>query len=184
MTIDPRILLCQDGARRVFTNQADITCLHQARSAVRCSASRMKGELHPSKNRLKDGLRHLMPTFLRMDNSTNELLCFLVWPLQRQQSLLLCNCLVGALSYSHYVMRSFPLCGVTVLPPGQYDLLDNHPGNRQEKKKKLPWLSRLRSDWHVFCFVFVEGVSWSMRDNKFENACCAGRAMVPARRAR
>ena len=26
-------------------------CLHQARSAVRCSASRMKGELHPSKNR-------------------------------------------------------------------------------------------------------------------------------------
>ena len=26
-------------------------CLHQARSAVRCLASRMKGELHPSKNR-------------------------------------------------------------------------------------------------------------------------------------
>ena len=26
-------------------------CLHQARSAVRCSASRMKGEVHPSKNR-------------------------------------------------------------------------------------------------------------------------------------
>ena len=44
-------LLCRDGARRVFTNQRQIYCLHQARSAVRCSASRMKGELHPSKNR-------------------------------------------------------------------------------------------------------------------------------------
>ena len=27
-------------------------CLHQARSAVRCSASRRKGELHPTQNRL------------------------------------------------------------------------------------------------------------------------------------
>ena len=27
-------------------------CLHQARSAVVCSASRMAGELHPTKNRL------------------------------------------------------------------------------------------------------------------------------------
>ena len=28
------------------------TCLHQARSAMRCSASRMKGELHATKTRL------------------------------------------------------------------------------------------------------------------------------------
>ena len=51
----------------------------------------MKGELHPSKNRSQDGLRHLVPTFLLMDESTNELLCYLVWPLQRQQWVLLCN---------------------------------------------------------------------------------------------
>ena len=50
-----------------------------------------------------------------MDDSANELLCFLVWPFQRQQWVLLCNCLVGALPYSHYVMRSFPLRGVKVL---------------------------------------------------------------------
>ena len=31
-------------------------CLHQARSAVRGPASRMKGELHPTKNRLRGGL--------------------------------------------------------------------------------------------------------------------------------
>ena len=54
-----------------------------------------------------------------MDDSANELLCFFLWPLQRQQWVLLCNCLVGALPYSHYVMRSFPLCGVRVLHPAQ-----------------------------------------------------------------
>ena len=27
-------------------------CLHEARSAVRCLSSRMKGELHPTRNRL------------------------------------------------------------------------------------------------------------------------------------
>ena len=43
-------LLCQDESRRVFTKTGR-HCLHQARSAVRCSTSRMKGVLHPSKNR-------------------------------------------------------------------------------------------------------------------------------------
>ena len=33
----------------------------------------MKGELHPSKNRSYDGIRHLVPTFLFMDDSANEL---------------------------------------------------------------------------------------------------------------
>ena len=44
---DPRI---PDGARRVFSDLADIAFVrvHQARSAVRCSASRIKGELHPT----------------------------------------------------------------------------------------------------------------------------------------
>ena len=74
-----------------------------------------KGELHPSKNRSYDGLRHLGSTFLPVDDSANELLGFLVWPLQRHQWVLLHNCLVGALPYSHYVTRSFPLCGVRVL---------------------------------------------------------------------
>ena len=32
-----------------------------------------------------------------MDDNANELLCVLVWPLQRQQWVLLCNRLVGAL---------------------------------------------------------------------------------------
>ena len=32
--------------------------VHQARSAARCSASRMKGELHSTKNRLLGGLAH------------------------------------------------------------------------------------------------------------------------------
>ena len=50
MTIDPRIPALPGRSTSVF-HQPGRHCLHQARSDVRCSASRMKGELHPSKNR-------------------------------------------------------------------------------------------------------------------------------------
>ena len=46
-----RPLQCRDGARRFFTDQ-ERHGLHQARSAVKCSASRMKGELRPTEKRL------------------------------------------------------------------------------------------------------------------------------------
>ena len=50
-------------------------CLHQARSAVRCLASRMKGEPHPTKNRLWAGLSCICKA------ASNELNCFPAWPL-------------------------------------------------------------------------------------------------------
>ena len=50
MTIGPRIPT-MPGRSTSGSHQLGRHCLHQARSAVRCSASRMKGELHPSKNR-------------------------------------------------------------------------------------------------------------------------------------
>ena len=75
MTTDPRIPTIPGQSTSGF-HQPGRQRLHQARSAVRCSASRMKGELHPSKNRSEDGLRHLVPTFLLMDDSANELLVF------------------------------------------------------------------------------------------------------------
>ena len=43
---------CRDGARRVITDRADIACA-KAQSTVACLASRMKGELHPTKNHLR-----------------------------------------------------------------------------------------------------------------------------------
>ena len=116
MTIVPRIPTMPGRSTSSF-HQPGIYCLHQARGAVRCSASRMKGELHPSKNRSQDELRHLVPTLLLMNDSANELPYFLVWLLQRQQWALLHNCLVGASPYSHYLMRSIPLCGVRVFTP-------------------------------------------------------------------
>ena len=71
-----------------------------------------------------------------MDDSANELLCFQVWPLQRQQWVLIFNCLVGTLPYTHYVMRLYPLCGVRrVLHAAQYNLLDNHHGDGNKKKR-------------------------------------------------
>ena len=101
-----------------------------------------------------------MPTFLFMDDSANELLCFLVWPFQRQQWVLLCNCLVGALPYSHYVIRSLPLCGVRVLHPAPCDLLYSYPGDRQKQTKTATWLPSSRCDWHVLqrpCHVTARG---------------------------
>ena len=50
MTIDPRIPTMPGQSTSGF-HQPGRHCLHLARNAVRCSASRMKGELHPSKNR-------------------------------------------------------------------------------------------------------------------------------------
>ena len=44
-------LLCRDGARRAFRDRGGHR-MHQARSALRCLASRMKGELHPTKKHL------------------------------------------------------------------------------------------------------------------------------------
>ena len=84
MTIDPRTPTMPGRSTSGF-HQTGRHCLHQARRAVRCSASRMKGDVHPSKSRSQDGLRHLVPTFLLMDDSANELRCLLVSPLQRQQ---------------------------------------------------------------------------------------------------
>ena len=84
MNIDPRIPTMPGRSTSGF-HQPGRHCLHQATSTVRCLASRMKGELHPAKNLSKDGLRHFVPNFLLMNNSTDELLCFLVWPLQRRQ---------------------------------------------------------------------------------------------------
>ena len=50
MAIDPRIPTMPGRSTSGF-HQPGRHCLHQARSAVRCSASRMKGELHISKIR-------------------------------------------------------------------------------------------------------------------------------------
>ena len=48
---DPRIPT-MPGRSMSGSHQPGRYCLHQARSAVRCSASRMKLELHPTKNGL------------------------------------------------------------------------------------------------------------------------------------
>ena len=50
MTIDPRIPT-MSGRSTSGCHEPGRRCLHQARIAVRCSASRMTGELPPSKNR-------------------------------------------------------------------------------------------------------------------------------------
>ena len=65
-------------------------------------------------------------------------LCFLVWSLQRLSWVLRCNCLVGALPYSHYAMRSFPLGGVRVLHHAQYDLTRKPSWWPPKKKKRYP----------------------------------------------
>ena len=65
MTVDPRIPTMPGWSTSDF-HQPGRHFLHQARSAVRCSASRMKGELHPSKNRRKTDVGTLCFTWLWM----------------------------------------------------------------------------------------------------------------------
>ena len=49
MTIDPRVPT-RPGRSTSGFHRPGRRSLHQARSVVRCSASRMTGELHPTKN--------------------------------------------------------------------------------------------------------------------------------------
>ena len=48
MTIDPRIPTMPGRSSSGFTDQTGIACTKRE-NAVRCSASRVKGELHPTK---------------------------------------------------------------------------------------------------------------------------------------
>ena len=57
MIIDPPIPTMLGRSMSVF-HRPGKHCLHQARSAVRSPASRMKGEPHPTKNRLKGGVAY------------------------------------------------------------------------------------------------------------------------------
>ena len=70
--------------------------LHQARITVRYLASRMKGEMHASKSRMKG-------------DSVNELTKFPVCPPPETAMGVRFNFLVGALPCSHYVIRPLPL---------------------------------------------------------------------------
>ena len=63
MTIDPRIPTVPGRSMSGF-HRAGRHRVHQARSAVRCLASRMQGELHRAKNYLSGELLHLVRTSL------------------------------------------------------------------------------------------------------------------------
>ena len=65
MTIDPRLPIMLGWSASGF-HKPDRHRVHQARSTVRCSTSRMKGELHYIKNHLWGGRLHLVRTFLRV----------------------------------------------------------------------------------------------------------------------
>ena len=51
--------------------------------------------------------------------ASNELVYFLAWPLPETTIGIVRICLVGALPYKHYVIRSFPFCVVKVLHSAQ-----------------------------------------------------------------
>ena len=71
MNIDPRIPTMPERSNTSGFHRSGRHCLHQAlRSAVSCSASRMKGELHPTKNRVMRGEGW----------EVIVLICCVVWP--------------------------------------------------------------------------------------------------------
>ena len=67
-TVDPRILTAPGRSTSGFRRPGKHR-VHQARSVVKCSASRMTGELLPAKNHLCGGVPRLVRTFLSTDDS-------------------------------------------------------------------------------------------------------------------
>ena len=94
MTIDPSIPTLPGRSTSGF-RQPGRHCMHQARSAVRCPASRMKGETASFREPHVRRTSAPFAYFLLMDDSANDLLCFLVRPLLRLQFVSLCISLVG-----------------------------------------------------------------------------------------
>ena len=122
MTIDPRIPTMLGRSTSGF-HQPRRHGLHQARSAVRCTSSRMKRAkcILPRTTRYTDvGTLYLLSCFWMTAPMSHKLFSGVATP-ETAMGNLLCKCFVGALPYSHYVMRSFPLCGVRVLHTAQHD---------------------------------------------------------------
>ena len=67
-TIDPRTPTMSGRSTSGF-HRPGRPCAHQVRNAVGCSASRMKGKLHPAKKRCDADFGTLCVLFLRMDDS-------------------------------------------------------------------------------------------------------------------
>ena len=113
MTIDPRIPTLPGRSKSGFHRRGR-HCKHHARSAVRCSASCMKGELHPTENRLWGGLSSIWMT------TTETMIFFPVWPLPETAMGLLCTA-SWVPYHKRYVIRSFALCGLKLSPPRTND---------------------------------------------------------------
>ena len=67
-----------------------------------------------------------------MDDSVNQWIRFLVWPLPETATCLLCNCLVGALPYTHYGGRNMFL-------PKQVLLTVRYPSQHRVVRGKGGW---------------------------------------------
>lgn len=61
----------RDEGRWVFTDRAGV-CLHRTRGAVKCLASRVKGQLYPTKDRLLGGLWHIVRKFFIVQHDSFE----------------------------------------------------------------------------------------------------------------
>ena len=71
---------CRDGARRVFTDQADIACTKRE-APWGVPASPMKGELHAAKNHFREADLGTCAYFLvYWRPASNKPVCFLAWP--------------------------------------------------------------------------------------------------------
>ena len=84
--------------------------------------------------------------------ASNEIICFLAWLLPEAATGMLCDCLVGTLPHTPYVISSL-LRGVKVRHPAQYDLTRPPywlPTTQKTIKKTVPWLPSSRSEGRVF----------------------------------
>ena len=142
--VDPRPRTMLGRSTSGFQHRQGRHCLHQARVAVRCRASRMKRELHPTKNRPRGGFA-----------------CIYIWMtaamawsfghFQRQRWVQgVTAWWVPQHEHTTYVVRSSSLCGVEVLPVQKLPYSTASRGDHKQNTEKVPWLPRSRGGRRFF----------------------------------
>ena len=120
-TINPRIPSMPGRSTSGF-HRPGTQCLHQARSAVGCSACRLLKNIHEAD--------------LHMDDSFNELFYFPVWPLPETAMGVLHVTALWVPDHIHYAVQSFPLCGAKFLYPAQMICSNSIASCKRPPRKK------------------------------------------------
>ena len=177
MTINPRIPTIPRRSKSDFYRPSR-NCMHQARSTVKRSASRMKSELHPTKNRVRGGLAHGMTA------PTSSFIFQCVWGGQVRQRLQ-CFKRRTRLSFTPPLPLSvrqtkFLYTSKGVIRRGEHQIHKRWPLKRHESRKK----TTLRTLLLVRAYRGARTVEQAAMKTSLEQHACANDTRQNRRKGR